>query len=78
VTEAYDGPLAGQLRDAAWIKSSYSNGQGNCAEFARLPCGRIAMRNSRFPEGPTLVYTRAEVEAMLLAAKDGEFDHLLV
>jgi hypothetical protein len=81
VTEAYDGahgPLAAQLRDAAWIKSSYSNGQGNCAEFARLPGGEIALRNSRFPEGPALVYTRAEVEALLLGAKDGEFDHLLV
>ncbi|MBB5939356.1 hypothetical protein FHS42_006450 [Streptomyces zagrosensis] len=34
------------------------------------------MRNSRFPDGPVLVYTPAEIEAMLLGAKDGEFDHL--
>lgn len=77
MTEAYDGPLAPQLRDAAWIKSSYSNGQGNCAEFAKLSGDRIALRNSRFPEGPALVYTRAEVEALLLGVKDGEFDHLV-
>ncbi|WP_130798649.1 DUF397 domain-containing protein [Streptomyces otsuchiensis] len=77
MAETYDTTITHQLRDAAWIKSSYSNGQGNCAEFARLPGGEIAMRNSRFPDGPQLVYTRAEIEAMLLGAKDGEFDHLL-
>jgi hypothetical protein len=46
-------------------------------EFARLPGGDVAVRNSRFPEGPALVYTRAEIEAMLLGIKDGEFDHLI-
>jgi hypothetical protein len=35
------------------------------------------MRNSNFPEGPALVYTPAEIEAMLLGVKDGEFDHLI-
>ena len=81
MTEARDiagESVAQQLSNAAWIKSSYSNAQGNCAEFAKLPGGEIALRNSRFPEGPALVYTRAEVEALLLGAKDGEFDHLLV
>jgi hypothetical protein len=36
------------------------------------------MRNSRFPEGPALVYTRAEITAFVLGAKDGEFDDLIV
>ncbi|MGH3323679.1 MAG: DUF397 domain-containing protein, partial [Streptomyces sp.] len=27
-------------------------------------------------DGPALVYTPAEIEAMLLGVKDGEFDHL--
>jgi len=35
------------------------------------------VRNSRFPEGPALVYTHAEIEALVLGAKDGDFDHLL-
>lgn len=47
-------------------------------EFARLPGGEVAVRNSRFPDGPALVYTRAEIEAMLLGVKDGEFDHLVM
>lgn len=46
-------------------------------EFAALPGGDVAMRNSRFPEGPALIYTRAEITALLLGAKDGEFDHLV-
>jgi hypothetical protein len=46
-------------------------------ELAALTSGEIAMRNSRFPEGPALVYTPAEIAAFLAGAKDGEFDHLL-
>jgi hypothetical protein len=34
------------------------------------------VRNSRFPSGPALVYTRAEIAAFLAGAKDGEFDHV--
>ncbi|MDX2290688.1 DUF397 domain-containing protein, partial [Streptomyces roseofulvus] len=29
------------------------------------------------PDGPALVYTPAEIEALLLGVKDGEFDHLV-
>jgi hypothetical protein len=46
-------------------------------ELAALPNGEIAMRNSRFPGGPVLLYTQAEITAFLAGAKDGEFDHLL-
>ncbi|MCM3925255.1 DUF397 domain-containing protein [Frankia sp. AiPs1] len=37
----------------------------------------MAVRNSRHPNGPALVYTRAEIEALILGAKDGDFDNLL-
>jgi hypothetical protein len=43
-------------------------------ELAELPSGEIAVRNSRFPGGQALVYTRAEITAFLAGAKDGEFD----
>jgi hypothetical protein len=46
-------------------------------EVALLPDGEIAVRNSRFPTGPALVYTRAEIAAFLAGAKAGEFDHVL-
>ncbi|MGK5531478.1 DUF397 domain-containing protein [Streptomyces sp. URMC 129] len=75
--DAYNGIAAHLIRDVLWLKSSYSNSQGTCAEFAKLPSGDVAMRNSRFPDGPALVYTPAEMEALLRGAKDGEFDHLI-
>jgi hypothetical protein len=59
------------------MKSRYSNAEGNCVEVATLPGGGVALRNSRDPDGPALVYTPAEVAAFLAGAKDGEFDHLL-
>ncbi|MEV5573696.1 DUF397 domain-containing protein [Spirillospora sp. NPDC052269] len=61
-----------------WQKSRRSNPNGNCVELAELPTGDIAVRNSRYPEGPILVYTRAEIEAFVGGAKDGDFDHMLV
>ena len=71
-----NGMSATLVDGAAWRKSSYSNSQGNCVEFAALTDGSVAVRNSRFPEGPALVYTRAEIAAMLAGARDGEFDDL--
>ncbi|MFC4005528.1 DUF397 domain-containing protein [Prauserella oleivorans] len=65
------------LTDAAWRKSKYSGAMGNCVEVAPLRSGEIAMRNSRDPKGPALIYTRAEIEAFLAGVKDGEFDDML-
>jgi Domain of unknown function (DUF397) len=73
----YNGMPAGDLGDARWQKSQHSNPNGACVELAPLPGGEIAMRNSRFPAGPVLVYTQAEITAFLAGAKDGEFDHFL-
>ncbi|MGW0392952.1 DUF397 domain-containing protein [Streptomyces sp. NPDC003042] len=77
---AYNGMAAAELTslyELTWQKSRHSNSQGSCVEFARLPDGDVAVRNSRFPDGPALVYTPAEIEALLLGVKDGEFDHLI-
>lgn len=62
----------------AWRKSGRSNPSGNCVELAQLPGGSgIALRNSRYPDGPALIYTRAEIEAFILGARDGDFDDLI-
>ncbi|KOG91796.1 DUF397 domain-containing protein [Streptomyces sp. NPDC050617] len=74
---AYNGMAASDLQEVAWHKSRHSNSQGSCVEFAKLPGGGVAVRNSRHPDGPALVYTPAEIEAMLLGIKDGEFDYLI-
>ncbi len=77
VDHAYNGMAAAELDGVTWQKSRHSNSQGSCVEFAKLPGGAVAVRNSRFPDGPALVYTPAEIEALLLGVKDGEFDHLI-
>ena len=75
--QAYNGMPASRLRGVRWLKSRASNPSGNCVEMARLPNGTIAVRNSRFPDGPALLYTRAEIDAFIQGAKDGDFDHML-
>ena len=71
-----NGIPATQLPMARWRKSRASNPSGCCVEVAELPNGAIAVRNSRDPAGPALVYTRAEVAAFLAGVKNGEFDDL--
>ena len=77
--ELYNGMPAGELGDLIpdlrWRKSTSAEGAG--VEMARLPDGQVAVRNSAFPDGPALIYTRAEIEALIGGAQDGDFDALL-
>ena len=70
------GVAAPELGDVRWRKSRESNPSGNCVEVAELPDGAVAVRNSRDPQGPALVYTRAEIAAFLTGVRNGEFDDL--
>jgi len=72
-----NGTPASELPVVRWQKSSRSNSQGNCVELARLDHGQVAVRNSRDPQGPALIYTRAEMVAFIEGAKDGDFAHLI-
>lgn len=74
---AVNGMAATALTDVVWRKSHLSNPEGNCVEMALLPDRQVALRNSRFPEGPVLVYTRAEIEALLGGVRSGDFDILV-
>ncbi|WP_169944481.1 DUF397 domain-containing protein [Microbispora sp. H11081] len=76
--QTYNGMPATEIAGVTWRKSAYSNSTGNCVELAELPDGSVAVRNSRYPDGPALIYTRDEIRALVLGVKDGEFDGLLV
>lgn len=75
--EMLNGIRTTDLPEVTWRKSSRSSSQGNCVELAHLPEGAVAIRNSRHPAGPALIYTRAEVAAFVLGAKDGDFDDFI-
>ncbi|GHF67783.1 hypothetical protein GCM10010218_56600 [Streptomyces mashuensis] len=75
--QVVNGMPAHSIPGAVWTKSRRSNAAGNCVEVAELPGGGVAIRNSRHPQGPALVYTRAEIEAFIGGAKDGDFDFLV-
>jgi hypothetical protein len=77
MSSVQSGISAISIRGARWQKSSRSNSTGNCLELAKLPSGEFALRNSRDPNGPALIYTRAEIEAFVLGVKDGDFDNLI-
>jgi hypothetical protein len=77
MTRMVNGMSASQLQGVTWQKSARSNPSGNCVECAALPGGGVAVRNSRDPEGPALLYTPAEIEAFILGVRDGDFDNLL-
>jgi len=75
----YNGMPAGELPDLQWRlagAAAGSNGDGG-VEMALLPDGQIAVRNAADPGGPALIYTRAEIEALIGGAQDGDFDALL-
>lgn len=63
------------LTGAIWRKSSLSgNGGGNCVEVATNMPGIVAVRDSKDPDGPKLVFTHPEWAAFTAGAMDGEFD----
>jgi Domain of unknown function (DUF397) len=60
------------LDGATWRKSTYSNGSGGeCVELAGLP-GGPAVRDSKHPHGPVLVFTTDQWRAFVQGIQAGQ------
>lgn len=65
-----------ELQNVTWRKATKSDSGGQCVELADLGGDSIALRNSREPDQPAHVFTRAEIACLIDGAKRGEFDDL--
>nr|WP_203598964.1 DUF397 domain-containing protein [Streptomyces sp. SID10853] len=65
------------MTEAAWFKSSYSNDQGGaCLEVADLrhTRNRVAVRDSKDPNGPVLTFDPSAFVGFVDGAAAGRFD----
>ncbi|MGA2826116.1 MAG: DUF397 domain-containing protein [Streptosporangiaceae bacterium] len=61
-----NGMRASELRGITWVKSSWSGPTGgNCVEMTSVGGGMVAVRNSRHPAGPALIFTATEWDAFI-------------
>ncbi|MEU5433252.1 DUF397 domain-containing protein [Streptomyces sp. NPDC020719] len=55
-----------------WTKSSYSAAQSDCVETAGLGAALVAIRDSKRPSGPALVFGRAAIQDFLDGIRGGQ------
>jgi hypothetical protein len=71
---SYSGTNGGACIEVAevWRKSSYSGGNGgNCVEVARTLPAAIAVRDSKDPGGPKLIFTPTDWAAFTESIRTG-------
>ncbi|MFF5110665.1 DUF397 domain-containing protein [Streptosporangium sp. NPDC000509] len=69
--------IAPDLSLAKWRKSSRSGGNGQCVEVAGNLVGIVAVRDSKNPNGPALIFSPGDWRGFVNGIKDGEFDNLI-
>jgi hypothetical protein len=60
------------LSRAAWRKSTYSNNGGACVEVATNLPGVVAIRDSKDPAGPALIFSTDSWQAFIHGMKAQE------
>lgn len=55
-----------------WFKSSKSSPNGQCTMCARLPSGGMAVKDSKHPDGPVLLFPADQWRAFTEGVKLGE------
>ncbi|MDJ0344100.1 DUF397 domain-containing protein [Streptomyces sp. H10-C2] len=56
-----------------WRRSSHSTAANNCVETAQLSSGLLAVRDSKNPQGPALLFASAAWSAFVRALRADEF-----
>jgi len=64
------GRTADLLDGAVWRSSSYSGTHGNCVEVAVSLPGWVAVRDSKDPDGPTLLLSAQAWRGFVCGVKD--------
>ena len=62
-----------KFTELAWRKAAASGNNG-CVELAALPGGGIAVRDSKDPSGPVLIFTTEGWDAFVGGTKAGKFE----
>ena len=68
-------PSSSPIVFAGWHKSTRSGNQADCVEVAASTDGAVVgVRDSKHPDGGTLVFSPGSWRAFVTAVKAGEFD----
>ncbi|MFE6979286.1 DUF397 domain-containing protein [Streptomyces sp. NPDC057682] len=74
----FNGMTASSITGARWKKSSASDDAINCVEVFIGDGTRLAVRDSKAPDGPALVIGRSAMEAFFAGAGRGDLGGLTV
>jgi hypothetical protein len=66
------GPATAEI----WWKSRRSGAQGNCVEVCRRESGDVAVRDSKHPDGPVLVFSIGAFAALTTGLRNGQISPL--
>jgi hypothetical protein len=57
-----------------WWKSSLSGAQSDCVECAVVDPTRVAVRDSKNPTGPALLFSRESLAGLVAGIRAGDFE----